>query len=362
MFICGEIFEQILRFVKFGRRERQFEMALEEKEMVRHLGNYCLDTCDLFDFGYPIWDISQSGASFYHKRFNAYASPITNYPSIIAGPKEESFNNVRECSRCTSEFCVDKQGRYLKSENCTFHWGKISWDRYTCCDSPRYSEGCSTAANHVWDGLENGLNGPLDDFVCTGFKECRENCNEQDVFALDCEMCFTGKGLEVTKVTMTNWYGEKAYEKFIRPETKIVCYNTRFSGIVEADLSAENESNVATLQEVQRELLQLIGPNTILIGHALHNDLRRLKIVHGRVVDTSICFPHERPGFRHSLRTLTSMYLNRSIQGSDQGHDSFEDSRACLDLMKWRIRNDFPKNCTYSYSYSYNGTHFYFQV
>lgn len=45
--------------------------------------------------------------------------------------------------------------------------------------------------------------------------------------------------------------------------------------------------------------------DTILIGHALDNDLRALRLVHQRVVDTAALFPHARGlPYRRALRDL----------------------------------------------------------
>lgn len=275
------------------------------------------------------------------------SSPSTDSDSSDnAGELKYNERTEKKCIRCTRDFHVNEYGEYLKMENCTFHWGKLERSssysmggHYTCCSSPKYTKGCTTASGHVWNGYESGFNGPLDGFVRT--EQTMKTRNEFNVFALDCEMCYTGKGLEVTKVTLVSSDGQKFYEKFVRPATKIIDYNTRFSGITKKDLSAKN-GQVGTLPEVQQDLLHFINADTILIGHALENDLRVLKIIHDNVIDTSVCFPHENgPGFKHSLRFLTSKYLNRTIQASDKGHSSFEDSRACLELMLWRVRKDF---------------------
>ncbi len=49
-------------------------------------------------------------------------------------------------------------------------------------------------------------------------------------------------------------------------------------------------------QDVQKQLLGMIFAETILIGHSLHNDLRVLRLIHSRVIDTAILFPHPKVG------------------------------------------------------------------
>ena len=42
----------------------------------------------------------------------------------------------------------------------------------------------------------------------------------------------------------------------------------------------------------QERFLGLVSAETLLVGHALENDLRVLRVLHGRVVDTAILYPH----------------------------------------------------------------------
>jgi RNA exonuclease 1 len=101
-------------------------------------------------------------------------------------------------------------------------------------------------------------------------------------------------------------------------------------------------ANVSTtLKEIQNKLLQLLHPRTILIGHSLNSDLNALKITHPFILDTAILYPHPRgPPLKSSLKWLAQRYLNREIQkghgttGPGAGHDSIEDARTCLDLVK----------------------------
>jgi RNA exonuclease 1 len=96
-----------------------------------------------------------------------------------------------------------------------------------------------------------------------------------------------------------------------------------------------------TLRDIQKKLLEILHPRTILIGHSLNSDLTALKITHPFIIDTAVIYPHPRgPPLKSSLKWLAQRYLNREIQkghgttGPGAGHDSIEDARTCLDLVK----------------------------
>ncbi len=50
----------------------------------------------------------------------------------------------------------------------------------------------------------------------------------------------------------------------------------------------------ATLSQIQQRVLKFVGPDTLLVGHSLENDLRVLKLVHLKNLDTAILYPHAR--------------------------------------------------------------------
>ncbi|KAM8720352.1 hypothetical protein ACLKA7_006403 [Drosophila subpalustris] len=265
---------------------------------------------------------------------------------------------AKQCVRCKRDFLVDElSGQYLTREECSYHWGKYhrcydgnAWiSRWTCCSaSDESAAGCTRHELHVWTGSVVGVNGPYSDFVHTRPKNNNNhNRNHRAVYALDCEMSYTGRGLDVTKVSLVALNGQLVYEHYVRPDADIVDYNTRYSGVTAKDLKS---SGVKTLAEVQRDLLELIDADTILIGHGLDNDLRALRLVHNTLIDTSIAFPHS-SGFpyRRALRHLTKTHLNREIQSGDgaTGHSSFEDSRACMELMLWRVRCELDSDASW---------------
>ncbi|XP_074029237.1 putative exonuclease GOR [Leptinotarsa decemlineata] len=149
------------------------------------------------------------------------------------------------------------------------------------------SKGCTESGCHVWSG-------PSDRISDAGYVSTKRNpmmsiYSYKDACVVDCEMCYTVKGLELTKVTVVGMDGSVVYDSYVKPDHEIVDYNTRFSGITAQHMTMENTRNI---RQVQRDLMKFIHEGTILVGHALDNDLRALKLVHQNIVDTAHIFPH----------------------------------------------------------------------
>ncbi|XP_061211987.1 RNA exonuclease 1 homolog isoform X1 [Neopsephotus bourkii] len=275
---------------------------------------------------------------------NGYPMPHPEKPGravlFTAEEKKTTDSSCRICCRCGTEYMVSASGTCIRKEECVHHWGRLrkqrvpgGWEtHYSCCSGAVGSPGCQVAKQHVHDGRKESLDG----FVKT-FEKLPTTDGYPGIYALDCEMCYTKQGLELTRVTVINSDLKVVYDTFVKPDTKVVDYNTRFSGVTEEDL----ENTSITLRDVQAVLLNMFSADTILIGHSLESDLFALKLIHGTVVDTAIVFPH-RLGlpYKRALRTLMADYLKRIIQDNVEGHDSSEDARACMELMVWKIKED----------------------
>ncbi|EFN69385.1 RNA exonuclease 1-like protein [Camponotus floridanus] len=261
-------------------------------------------------------------------RAKVYVTNVRNQTVLSKVPNE------RMCSRCGQAYMVDKQGFAVQQQNCIYHWGRkftIKGEgKYSCCQQYGSATGCCDAKTHVWDYTDyENLRG----YVRTLSKDV--SMDEQGVFALDCEMCYTTHGLELTRVTVIDEDCNVIYETLVKPQNPIIDYNTRFSGITEEDM----KNVTTTILDVQATLLTMFSDKTILVGHSLESDFKALRLLHDTVVDTSIMFPHKN-GYpqKRALKNLCSEYLRKLIQNDIGGHDSKEDAVACMELIRWKVK------------------------
>ncbi|XP_059753938.1 RNA exonuclease 5 isoform X4 [Balaenoptera ricei] len=119
---------------------------------------------------------------------------------------------------------------------------------------------------------------PLQGFPdCENFvptKCCGSITDNSPLFGLDCEMCLTSKGRELTRISLVAEGGCCVMDELVKPDNKIVDYLTSFSGITKKILNPVT----TTLRDVQRQLKALLPPDAVLVGHSLDLDLRALKI------------------------------------------------------------------------------------
>lgn len=96
---------------------------------------------------------------------------------------------------------------------------------FSCCQGEANTEGCQVHKCHVTDVLDyNELRG----FVKTLEPSSTPKNGDYGIFALDCEMCNTVMGNELTRVTVINLEGKTVYETLVLPENDIIDYNTRY--------------------------------------------------------------------------------------------------------------------------------------
>ncbi|KAK0039183.1 EXONUCLEASE [Biomphalaria pfeifferi] len=152
-----------------------------------------------------------------------------------------------------------------------------------------------------------------------------------DIVALDVEKVLTAAGKELGRVTVVSRQGEAIYDKIIRPENPVVDYLTRYSGLTREIIESGIDVQVA-----RDEILELIGPETVIVGHGVENDLSSLELYHDRIIDTAHLFLNP-DGRKISLAQLSKKYLNKVIQ--KEAHDSRIDALTCLHLLSIKVQH-----------------------
>ncbi|KAE9400271.1 hypothetical protein BT96DRAFT_1018956 [Gymnopus androsaceus JB14] len=184
------------------------------------------------------------------------------------------------------------------------------------------------------------------------------------VYGIDCEMCMTEDGKELTRVCMIDYDTQGVvYDRLVKPSKPVIDYLTRWSGITAEALATAT----TTFTEAQTDVLRLLSPvlpappkpnpfstkkaspssetqmtplTPILIGHSLESDLKSLKIAHPLCVDTALIYSHPRGRpLKPGLAWLTKKWCGREIQvRGEGGHDPEEDARAAMDLVRKKVK------------------------
>ncbi|NXG58401.1 REXO4 exonuclease, partial [Hemiprocne comata] len=136
--------------------------------------------------------------------------------------------------------------------------------------------------------------------------------------AMDCEMVGVGpKGEDsiVARVSIVNQFGKCIYDKYVKPTEEVTDYRTAVSGI-----HPENINTGEDFKTVQKEVAEILN-GRILVGHALHNDLKVLFLDHPKkkIRDTQKYKPFRervKTG-RPSLKLLCERLLNVRVQTAE---------------------------------------------
>ncbi|KAJ7877768.1 ribonuclease H-like domain-containing protein [Mycena leptocephala] len=151
--------------------------------------------------------------------------------------------------------------------------------------------------------------------------------------ALDCEMVGVGpEGAEsvLARVSLVNFHGAVQLDEFVRPRERVVDYRTDFSGVREGDMV-----NAKPFEAVQTRVSAVLK-DRILVGHAVHNDLKALLLSHRtQRLATPRSYYAGKSGVVKSkhiaLRKLVAQEVGATIQG---GSTRVTDARATMAVYR----------------------------
>lgn len=269
---------------------------------------------------------------------------ITEVPEGLGGDQPTAEGKIIQCERCTQPYMVKNNPT---AEECQYHWGRLFTHKvngnqfsyrskhsltlfegermrsYSCCQKPAEEGGCTRGHHVFYESKAEDLHSRHAFSFTRPPVANTETDTALDVVALDCEMIYTTGGMRVARVSVVDGLGKQVFDELVRMDDGVeimsvvslllsACdrdpdyvsyrdYNTRFSGITQED----HAQATLSLSSIRKSLDAFINHDTIVIGHALHNDLNTLRIIHHQCVDTAIIFPHRTgPPYRRSLRDL----------------------------------------------------------
>lgn len=180
-----------------------------------------------------------------------------------------------------------------------------------------------------------------------GWPRAKAGTSNRVALGLDCEMIFVkGNSSALARVSVVTVKGTLLDAYVHWPRESILDYRTQISGVEAHHLLVEN--GALPFETVQERVLRLLAPETILVGHSLHNDLKALRMVHTKIVDTALIFtvPGEHTWKKHKLHSLVSIMRDRAATlkstVDSKGHDSRKDAEWALQLALYEA-SIFPR-------------------
>ena len=290
--MCEEsaLYQQMVSSYILGRKDYEdpnnlFPMKEDQRKVMRT----CRRCWVLHDINFP------SGRCSFHRSFFRVTVPETCMGLVIGRggshlkqireksgvshltiPKDEGGRSGAEIQVQGGRKEVELAFSMIRGRGISFPFkglGSVSgsWD---CCQKGIKANGCVEESNH-------------DSLICHCFLDKSMVVTTQStgldgfgkVFALDCEMVNTTRGKELAWVTLLDYNGNLCYDTLVKPPASIVDCNTVYSGITPEMLAGVT----TTLADVQRNLLQRVSSNDILVGHSIDSDLRCLHLEHRKV-------------------------------------------------------------------------------
>ncbi|CAJ0543793.1 Ff.00g039290.m01.CDS01 [Fusarium sp. VM40] len=181
--------------------------------------------------------------------------------------------------------------------------------------------------------------------VCS--PESEPLASKRKVIVLDCEMAYSDCDTdEAVSICVVDFFsGEVLMNKLVKPHEVIVQHRSRTHGITRKRLNTalSQGQTLKGWRETRKELFTHIDSNTVIIGHAVQNDMRVLRVCHTTVFDTMILtnnavFGDERIGGRNwSLQSLCEDLFSLRIRAGSNKHSALEDTMAAREIALYCV-------------------------
>lgn len=241
---------------------------------------------------------------------------------------------------------VDKWKRYIR----WMLWQKDLKESDRATQRKQSHEAASSQKSGIsaWDLMERTKNHPRfaasHDFPSfqKGWAWIRKRALAQDsprLMSIDCEMVETDLERDsLIGFCLCDSSGNVVLKAFVRPRGKVLDYRTELTGLTEKDL----EGIQLTREDARKQVKKILSSNggSIICGHAVHNDLKALRIHHPDVIDTSFIYSYKSlPFCSPGLKDLAKIVLGRMIRGTDGlcHHDVIEDAVVSMQLVQYEL-------------------------
>ncbi|PLW19600.1 hypothetical protein PCANC_12138 [Puccinia coronata f. sp. avenae] len=157
---------------------------------------------------------------------------------------------------------------------------------------------------------------------------------QKNYVAIDCEMVGVGPGgttSALARVSVVDFDGNVLLDSYVKPNQPVTQYRTWVSGIRPRHLK-----DASGFRAVKSNVAKLIDKK-VLVGHAIHHDLRALKLHHPPelIRDTSTYQPLwvlVNTTCSPSLKNLAKVLLDLKIQKAS--HCSIDDAKATMAIYR----------------------------
>ena len=228
---------------------------------------------------------------------------------------------------------IENEGIFLDLNSCSSNWKKIE-KSVIKSKKPKIEE----KKNDIWFDVDHIFIEKAEEVIKDDGEKKEETVQAvaklTKAIAIDCEMVGVGEdGRDsiLARVSLVNQLNQCIYDKFVQPTEHVTDYRTHVSGVRADDLKKSNGAE--KFEVVQRDVAEMIK-DRVLVGHAVHNDLKILFLDHPKkkLRDTQRCklFRKLKPslGGIPSLKNLAQALLGVSIQCGE--HSSVQDAQAAM--------------------------------